>query len=98
MDEKQPEPATRAAGEPRCPWGAGATLPGVAWSLGSSQAQHPLKGGYPMEGAPLTTLGAAGCWKWGAGICQSRSIGEEKPQDRTGSSLHQPPSIRPASP
>ena len=30
MDEKQPEPATRAAGEPRCLWGVGATLLRVA--------------------------------------------------------------------
>lgn len=28
MDEKQPEPAPRVAGEPWCPWGAGGPLPG----------------------------------------------------------------------
>lgn len=61
MDEKQPEPATQAAGEPQCPWGAEATLPRVAWPPGSGQAQHPLNGGCPMEGAPLTAPCARGC-------------------------------------
>jgi len=94
MDEKQTEPATGVAGESQCPWGAGATLPRVAvapriWSNPASP-----EWGTPHRGCPAHSpacQGAAGCCKRGAGICQSRSNGRERVQDRMGSSLRQPP-------
>lgn len=63
MDEEQPEPATRPAGEPRRPRGEGAALPRRAQTPGPAQSSISR----PMECAPRTAAsGILGIFRAGA--------------------------------
>lgn len=74
MDEKQPEPAPRVAGEPRCPWGAGGLLPGghqhpgaVSGALGHAGV-HPSHQKSPSQRAIALLTPSDGMERPGEGL------------------------------
>lgn len=82
MDEKQPEPATRVAGEPRCPWGTAAPLPEEAQTPRSIPASPaPWKVPHTCSLIPSDS----GCWD-----LSEQEQQEEMLQGRMESSLHPP--------
>ena len=55
-------------GSPSAHGEQGQPCPGWLWPLGSGQTQHPLNGGRPTEGAPLTALHARGLQGAASGV------------------------------